>query len=147
MRLLEYRSPATGNNQQVRPAVSLVEVLAGALVVVGFLYWMSQPPRHTRPGKVRAVKVELSAFRSALEGFRFDVGRYPTSGEGLDALIECPTGLSGRWHGPYLNKIPADPWAHAYVYSSPGSPGHPFTVTCNAPDGTTYSTDHLDCNE
>lgn len=46
-------------------------------------------------------------------------------------------------HGPYLNlkRIHSDPWGHAYVYSQPGSSGHPHTITCAAPDGTIYISD------
>lgn len=60
-------------------------------------------------------------FKSALGQFEVDVGRYPTTAEGLAALIQCPTNLlSSHWHGPYLDKIPVDPWGTPYGYIGPG---------------------------
>jgi general secretion pathway protein G len=74
-------------------------------------------------GKQVAAKAQIELFGTALDAFRLDVGRYPTTEEGLKALRERPSGLAG-WQGPYLPKeIPADPWARVYVYKSPGDHG------------------------
>ena len=58
---------------------------------------------------------------TGLETFRRDCGRYPTTAEGWAALLQCPTNLPAeRWHGPYLDRIPLDPWGSVYVYACPG---------------------------
>jgi general secretion pathway protein G len=61
---------------------------------------------------------------TALDSFRLDVGRYPTSSEGLEALLS-PVSDADEWNGPYLKKdeIPEDPWNVAYIYESPGNHG------------------------
>lgn len=63
-------------------------------------------------------KAQIEAFTRALGTFRLDVGRFPSSEEGLNALIE-PPGDASRWNGPYLDKaVPNDPWGHSYIYRS-----------------------------
>ena len=70
-----------------------------------------------------AAKAQIELFGTALDAFRLDTGRYPTSEEGLMALREKPSGVEG-WQGPYLPKeIPLDPWKNTYVYRCPGEHG------------------------
>jgi general secretion pathway protein G len=70
--------------------------------------------------KQKAAKVQIGHFEAAVDAFRLDVGRYPTSEEGLKALREKPSGAD-NWQGPYLPKeIPLDPWGAPYVYKSLG---------------------------
>ncbi len=73
--------------------------------------------------KQSAAKAQIELFGTALDAFRLDVGRYPTTEEGLKALREKPSGME-NWRGPYLPKeIPLDPWKRSYVYRSPGQYG------------------------
>jgi general secretion pathway protein G len=73
--------------------------------------------------KLKATKAQIEMFGTALDTFRLDVGRYPTTEEGLKALREKPAGAE-RWEGPYLPKeIPSDPWGKPYMYKSPGDHG------------------------
>jgi general secretion pathway protein G len=74
--------------------------------------------------EVQAARAQIEMFGTALDAFRLDVGRYPTSEEGLDALIHKPSNAD-RWDGPYLRKdlIPTDPWKNPYIYKSPGDHG------------------------
>lgn len=68
-------------------------------------------------------KSQITEFESTLDLFRLDVGRYPTTEEGLQALRVKPAVVEG-WDGPYLQKdVPMDPWNHAYVYRFPGQHG------------------------
>jgi general secretion pathway protein G len=74
-------------------------------------------------GKQVAAKGQIELFGTALDAFRLDIGRYPTTEEGLKALREKPSGAD-NWVGPYLPKeIPLDPWKNAYVYKCPGEHG------------------------
>ncbi len=73
--------------------------------------------------KQSTAKAQIELFGTALDAFRLDVGRYPTTEEGLKALREKPSGME-NWRGPYLPKeIPLDPWKRSYVYRSPGEHG------------------------
>ncbi len=74
-------------------------------------------------GKQVAAKAQIELFGTALDAFRLDIGRYPTSEEGLKALREKPSSAD-NWNGPYLPKeIPLDPWRNAYAYRCPGEHG------------------------
>ncbi len=86
--------------------------------------------------EVQAARAQIEMFGTALDAFRLDVGRYPTTEEGLDALIHKPASAD-RWDGPYLRKelIPTDPWKHPYVYKSPGDHG-PYDIVSYGADGT-----------
>jgi general secretion pathway protein G len=73
--------------------------------------------------KQSAAKAQIELFGTALDAFRLDLGRYPTTEEGLKALREKPSGAD-NWQGPYLPKeIPVDPWKKTYAYRSPGEHG------------------------
>lgn len=73
--------------------------------------------------KQSAAKAQIELFGTALDAFRLDIGRYPTTEEGLKALREKPS-AANNWQGPYLPKeIPLDPWKKSYAYRSPGEHG------------------------
>lgn len=74
--------------------------------------------------KVKAAKIQIESLSSALDLYALDTGRYPSSSEGLDALMQPPGGTAG-WNGPYLKGtvVPKDPWGKSYVYRSPGQRG------------------------
>ena len=74
-------------------------------------------------GKQVAAKGQIELFGTALDAFRLDIGRYPTSEEGLKSLREKPSGAD-NWAGPYLPKeIPLDPWKNPFIYKCPGDHG------------------------
>jgi general secretion pathway protein G len=73
--------------------------------------------------KQAAARVQIEMFGSALDQFRLDTGRYPTTQEGLGSLQASPGNVAG-WEGPYLRKdVPRDPWGNVYQYKSPGDHG------------------------
>lgn len=99
---------------------SLIELIV-VLVILGLLATVVGPKVMDRlgKGKVEIAKMQVSELSGALDLFRFDVGRYPTSAEGLTALVTNP-GIE-NWSGPYLKKgVPKDPWNREYQYRSPG---------------------------
>jgi len=71
-----------------------------------------------------AAKIEIGQIGQTLDLFKLEVGRYPTSQEGLQALIQAPSGVN-NWNGPYWKKstVPKDPWGNDYIYSFPGAHG------------------------
>jgi len=74
--------------------------------------------------KQKAAKIEIEQIGQTLDMFKLEVGRYPTTQEGLQALITAPTGVT-NWNGPYWKKstLPKDPWTNEYKYASPGQHG------------------------
>jgi general secretion pathway protein G len=74
--------------------------------------------------KVKAAKIQIQSLGSALDLYALDTGHYPSSSEGLDALMHRPSGEES-WSGPYLkgNVVPNDPWGRPYIYRSPGDHG------------------------
>jgi general secretion pathway protein G len=114
---------------------TLIELLV-VMVILGLLAALVVPNfiKQEEKSKVKAARVQIESFGTALDTFRLDVGRYPTSQEGLEALRSRPSGLE-RWDGPYLKKeIPRDPWGNAYIYRSPGE-REPYEVLSNGSDG------------
>ncbi|RMG03463.1 MAG: type II secretion system protein GspG [Nitrospirae bacterium] len=107
-----------------RKGFTLIELLV-VMVIIGLLAALVGPKLFPKLGKGKqsAAKAQIEMLGQALDQFRLDTGRYPTTSEGLDALLQNP-GVEG-WDGPYLrkNKIPKDPWGHPYEYQSPGSHG------------------------
>lgn len=103
---------------------SLIELIV-VLVILGLLATIVGPQVISRLGKGKRdiAKVQIKDLENALSLFRFDVGRFPTSGEGLEALIN-DSGIE-NWDGPYLskNKLPKDPWGRDYEYRCPGQNG------------------------
>ena len=102
---------------------TLIELLV-VMVIVGLLAALVAPKLFPKLGKGKqaAAKAQIELLGQALDQMRLDVGRYPTTQEGLNALVTNP-GIP-NWDGPYLKKaLPNDPWGRPYVYQSPGSHG------------------------
>ncbi|MCC6783934.1 MAG: type II secretion system major pseudopilin GspG [Planctomycetes bacterium] len=100
---------------------TLLELLV-VMVIIGLLAGYVAPKYFSQIGKseVKAARAQIDAIEKALDQFRIDTGRYPTSEEGLAALVARP-GNEGKWAGPYLRKaLPNDPWGRPYVYRFPG---------------------------
>ncbi|MBT5231479.1 MAG: type II secretion system major pseudopilin GspG, partial [Methylococcales bacterium] len=100
---------------------SLIELLV-VLTILGLLATVVGPKvmNALGGGKIKAAEVQIANLESAVERFYFDASRYPTTDEGLAALIEKP-GTVDNWQGPYLKKrvIPKDPWKREYHYRFP----------------------------
>ena len=103
---------------------TLIEILV-VIIIIGLLAALVGPRLFGKvsTAKLSAAKAQIELFGTALDTFRLDVGKYPTTEEGLKALREKPSGVEG-WNGPYLPKeIPLDPWKRPYIYKSPGEHG------------------------
>lgn len=112
------------NNSRPERGFSLIELIV-VLVILGLLATIVGPRLIGKlsEGKANIAKMQVDNLQGSLDLFRFDVGRYPNSSEGLQALIENP-GIQ-NWNGPYLDKnsLPKDPWGREYLYRSPGLHG------------------------
>ena len=103
---------------------TLVELIV-VVIIIGLLAGLVVPQfiKQEEKATAKAAKAQIELFGTALDTFRLDVGRYPTSQEGMAALMQKPGGVD-RWDGPYLRKdLPPDPWGTPYVYKSPGDHG------------------------
>ena len=99
------------------------------LVVLGIIALLAgivgpQVMKHMGAAKSKAARVQIEDLSAALDMYKLDVGKYPTTEQGLVALIESPSN-SKRWNGPYLRKtkVPQDPWIQDYNFASPGQHG------------------------
>ena len=104
---------------------TLLELLV-VIVIIGLLAAYVGPKYFSQLGKseVTVAKAQIDAFDKTLDTYRLDVGRYPTTEEGLGALMTAPPSAGAKWNGPYLKKgIPPDPWGNAYQYRAPGTRG------------------------
>jgi general secretion pathway protein G len=85
--------------------------------------------------KVKAAKIQIESLTSALDLYALDTGRYPSSSEGLEALMQSP-GSVASWNGPYLKGtiVPKDPWGRSYIYRAPGQHGS-YDIVSYGADG------------
>ena len=110
--------------------------LIGLLTGIGAPRFLSQIGR----SEATAARGQLDSFDKALQGYRIDAGRFPSTAQGLKALVVQPAD-EPRWRGPYLrDDIPLDPWGSAYQYRSPGSAAKDYDLLSygrdRAPGGT-----------
>jgi len=116
---------------------TLIEIMV-VLVIIGLLMGIVGPRliRQEEKAKVKAAVIQIESLGTSLDTFRLDVGRYPTTQEGLAALRQRPFGID-RWDGPYLKKdVPKDPWDRPYMYRSPGEGGRPYDLYSYGADGS-----------
>jgi general secretion pathway protein G len=115
---------------------TLIELLV-VLVILGLLAGLVGPNvmKYVGSSKVEVAKAQLEDLAAGLDLFKLDVGRYPSSDEGLRVLVEGQDTILG-WNGPYLRKkrVPLDPWNNEYVYAMPGQ-GNEFDLISLGADG------------
>lgn len=115
---------------------TLIELLI-VMVILGLLAALVGPRMFGKVGtsKQKAAKAQISLFETSIDTYRLDVGKYPTTDQGLQALREKPDEVE-IWDGPYLAKdVPVDPWGHPYVYECPGKHGDYDIISLGA-DGS-----------
>ncbi|WP_213738713.1 type II secretion system major pseudopilin GspG [Bradyrhizobium sp. dw_411] len=115
---------------------TLVEMLV-VITIIGLIMGLIGPRvlNYLSESKVKAARIQLQSFASALDLFYLDAGRFPSTSEGLTALVRQTPGVAA-WNGPYLKggNVPKDPWNNGYVYRSPAERG-PYDIMSYGADG------------
>ena len=100
---------------------TLVEMLV-VITIIGLIMALVGPRvlNYLSESKVKTARIQIESFSQALDLYYLDNGRYPTSSEGLSALVQRP-GNAASWNGPYIKtgSVPSDPWGRPYVYRAP----------------------------
>ena len=111
--------------QRRQGGFTLVEIMV-VVVIIGILGALVVPKLLGRTGesRVTAARVDIATLMSALKMYKLDNQRYPTTEQGLQALVQKPTSgpAANGWKG-YIDKLPKDPWGNPYQYLSPGVHG------------------------
>lgn len=123
------RRPIPADVRHRAGGFTLLELLV-VILIIGLLTgivgprFMSQISR----SEITAAKAQIDAFEKALETYRIDTGRYPSTTQGLQALVARPVD-EPRWRGPYLkDQVPSDPWGQPYDYRAPGRGAKEFDI-------------------
>src|SRR5262245_58997559 len=116
---------------------TLVEMLV-VLVIISLILGLIGPRvlGYLGESRVKTARLQIESFGSALDLFYLDTGRYPTSAEGLNALVQAPSGVQ-IWNGPYIKgaRVPTDPWGNPYQYRAPVAHMPPYEISSYGSDG------------
>jgi general secretion pathway protein G len=121
--------------RRAQAGFTLVEILV-VITIIGLIMALIGPRvlNYLSESKAKAAKIQIESFASALDLYYLDLGRYPTTNEGLAALTQRNN--APGWNGPYLRGgvVPNDPWGHGYIYRSPGQRA-PYDIVSLGSDG------------
>jgi len=126
------------NSHSGEKGFTLVEIML-VVIIIGALAMMVVPRLSGRSeqAKVAIARTDIEAtLATALKLYELDNGNFPTTGQGLDALMHQPTGYPAakNWNGPYVERRPVDPWGNSYVYQSPGSHRSDYDLSSQGKD-------------
>ena len=118
-------TPRPSRQTQQQSGFTLIEIMV-VVVILGILAALIAPNVISRidDAQITAAKQDISTIENALKLYRMDNFRYPTSADGLEALVKRPDDPDAKWpEGGYLSRIPKDPWNRPYLYLEPGNNG------------------------
>ena len=139
---------------RLKRGFTLIEIML-VVIIIGILVAMIVPNIAGRSEQARktAAKTDIeSNIGTALDLYKMDIGQYPSTEQGLSALITAPTvsPVPTQWNGPYLKKkvVPKDPWGHDYVYVAPGVHNtDSYDLSSLGPDGVESDDDITNWNK
>ncbi|MCW8306040.1 type II secretion system major pseudopilin GspG [Acidiphilium sp. PA] len=129
---------------------TLLEIMV-VIVIIGLLIGIVAPAVLHQLGRARVsiAGQSIERLESVLDMYKLDTGSYPTTEQGLQALVARPAGVE-NWNGPYVKagKLPVDPWNHPYIYRDPSNrAGMPYDLCSRGPDAGASGAPHLICNK
>jgi general secretion pathway protein G len=135
------------SSSALRKGFSLIELLL-VLVILAVLAAVVAPRFTSRSEQARntAARTDIASLETAIDAFEIDAGRFPTTEEGLQALIEQPSGVTqDSWRGPYIKRgVPKDPWGNEYNYQQPGRHNtSSYDLSSSGPDGQAGTEDDV----
>lgn len=137
---MQFHSQTLSSSRRKSKGFTLIELLV-VLVILTLLAGLVGPRVMNLLGgaKSKTAALQISDLEKSLEIFKLDVGRFPTTEEGLNALVAKPATVNG-WNGPYIKgSLPADPWGKPYAFTSPAPNGSVEILTLGA-DGVAGGT-------
>jgi general secretion pathway protein G len=129
------QSSIINHQSSIRRGFTLIELMV-VVVILGILATMVVPKVMSKPEQARRTKakVDIRSIQTALNMFKADTGRFPTTAEGLQALVTNP-GAKGYASDGYLERVPNDPWGNKYIYISPGVHQKDYDLKSRGKDG------------
>jgi general secretion pathway protein G len=138
------RKSRRGNTEAGFTLLELLVVIA----ILGLLIGLVAPAalRQLGGARISVAKQSIERIGSVLDMYKLDAGNYPSTDQGLRALVDRPTGAN-NWNGPYVKGAePVDPWNHPYIYRNPSSrEGHDYDLCSAGPSGSAAGADAI-CN-
>jgi general secretion pathway protein G len=128
----QQRHPAAGQRGMTLIEILVVLVLIGVVLGIVGGNFIGKGEK----AKADAAKIEIGQIAQTLDLYKLETGRYPSTQEGLQALVSAPAGVS-NWNGPYWKKqsVPKDPWGNDYRYAAPGQNNAPYEIMSYGADG------------
>jgi general secretion pathway protein G len=127
---------------------TLLELLV-VIAILGLLIGLVAPAvlRQLGGARMSIARQSIERIGSILDMYKLDVGSYPSTDQGLQALVTAPAGVA-NWNGPYVKgQAPVDPWNHAYIYRNPSErAGHDYDLCSAGPSGSAGSSSEI-CNQ
>ena len=128
MQFMKKRLPISKTGYIKSGGFTLVEIMV-VVAILGLLAVAVVPTVFNQSGKAQEKRIasDIRQIEAQLKLYRLDAFSYPSSAEGLQALVTEP-GNSGNWRGPYIDTLPQDPWGREYRYANPGAHGREIEV-------------------
>lgn len=134
--MIRRRPLLAATSQSARRGFTMVEIILVVVIIMTLAAVVG--PRLTgraRTAKINTTRIQMDAMKGALQGFEVSVGRFPTTSEGLEALVKRPSGLSeSEWPDKFMDDLPKDAFGQPFEYKYPSEHGKDYDLISSGPD-------------